>query len=190
MKIYLIRHGQTTSDVEDRYGGDYDDHLTKEGIKQVKKLANKLDKNIQMIFHSPKIRTTETAKIVSKIINSQMKTVEEIRERNNYGILTGMKRKEAKIKFSEEVKKLINHNHDVKGSENYDIFKKRIINSLKKIFNTKYDTIAIITHGGVISCFNNEILKLNKFKKINDCAFLELEKIDNKIKLISKYKII
>lgn len=31
MKIYLIRHGQTTGDVEDRYGGAYDDELTDKG---------------------------------------------------------------------------------------------------------------------------------------------------------------
>ena len=42
MKIYLIRHGQTTGDLEDRYGGDYDDHLTEEGEQQAKRLAEKL----------------------------------------------------------------------------------------------------------------------------------------------------
>ena len=41
MKIYLIRHGETTGDVEDRYGGDYDDCLSKTGEKQVKELAKK-----------------------------------------------------------------------------------------------------------------------------------------------------
>ena len=35
MKIYLIRHGETTGDIEDRYGGDYDDHLSKNGKQQV-----------------------------------------------------------------------------------------------------------------------------------------------------------
>jgi hypothetical protein len=29
MKIYLIRHGETTGDVEGRYGGDFDDSLSK-----------------------------------------------------------------------------------------------------------------------------------------------------------------
>ena len=33
MKIYLIRHGETTSDIEDRFGGDYDDHLTSHGVE-------------------------------------------------------------------------------------------------------------------------------------------------------------
>jgi len=31
MKIFLIRHGETTGDIENRYGGSYDDHLTEMG---------------------------------------------------------------------------------------------------------------------------------------------------------------
>lgn len=31
MKIYLIRHGESTSDIKLRYDGDYDDHLTSKG---------------------------------------------------------------------------------------------------------------------------------------------------------------
>ena len=42
MRIYLIRHGQTTGDVEDRYGGDYDDHLTELGRNQSNDLGVKL----------------------------------------------------------------------------------------------------------------------------------------------------
>ena len=55
MKIYLIRHGQTTGDLEDRYGGDYDDHLTEAGRKQSQRLAGKLaSSGIEIIFCSPK----------------------------------------------------------------------------------------------------------------------------------------
>ena len=32
MRICIMRHGETTSDVENRYGGDLDDHLTAKGI--------------------------------------------------------------------------------------------------------------------------------------------------------------
>ena len=107
MKIYLIRHGETTGDVENRYGGNYDDHLTEKGINQSKKLANKLkNKGIQIIYHSPRIRATETSKIVNKILKVKLKVINDIRERNNYGIITGLTKKEAKQKYPEEVEKL------------------------------------------------------------------------------------
>ena len=53
MKIYIIRHGQTTGDVEDRYGGAYDDELTDKGKTQAQELASKLsDSGIKILFCS------------------------------------------------------------------------------------------------------------------------------------------
>jgi len=54
MKIYLIRHGQTTGDVEGLYGGTYDDRLSAKGKGQVKKLASKLTgRGIEIIYSKP-----------------------------------------------------------------------------------------------------------------------------------------
>lgn len=189
MKIYLIRHGETTGDEEDRYGGDYDDHLSSTGRNQVRELGNKLkDKKVEMIYHSPRIRTTETARIVSELIRSEMKEVEDIRERNAYGILTGMIKSEAKEAFPEEVEKLEKDmiRHTVKGSEDYDSFKNRVIPAFEEIMlRSGFDSIAIITHGGPISCFTREYLLLGEFERVGDCAILELENTNGEITLVS-----
>ena len=87
MKIYLVRHGETTADVEDRYGGDYDDHLTEKGTKQAKDLAKVLSgKGIELIYHSPKIRAVETAQIVAAELKVPLFVMENFRERNNFGV--------------------------------------------------------------------------------------------------------
>jgi broad specificity phosphatase PhoE len=189
MKIYLIRHGETTGDLEDRYGGDYDDHLSSRGINQVQELGNKLkDRNIQMIYHSSRIRATETAKIVSDIINSPIIKIGDIRERNAYGIFTGMTKEEARKQFPEEVEKLQKNSlyHDIRNSEDYDSFKERIVSAFKDIiFNSEFESIAIISHGGSIRCFIREFLKLGELKMLGDCAILELENKDNELALIS-----
>ncbi|MEK6852241.1 MAG: histidine phosphatase family protein, partial [Nanoarchaeota archaeon] len=121
MKVYLVRHGQTTGDVEDKYGGNYDDHLTDKGKLQSKELADKLkDKSIEIIYHSPKLRATETAKIVSNNLNIKTKVIRDLRERNNYGVLTGLTRSEAKKRFPDQVRELKNGlYHRVRDSENY-----------------------------------------------------------------------
>ena len=46
MKIYLIRHGETTGDIENRYGGDFEDHLSEKGTKQSHELAKKLASDV------------------------------------------------------------------------------------------------------------------------------------------------
>ena len=107
MKIYLIRHGQTTGDVENRYGGDYDDSLTELGVKQSEEVAEKLrNKGIKKIYCSTRKRARETAEILCKKINAQLNFVGDLRERNNYGIVTGMIKEEAKKKHPKEVEKL------------------------------------------------------------------------------------
>jgi broad specificity phosphatase PhoE len=53
MKIFLIRHGETTGDIEDRFGGDYDDHLTEKGRAQSQELAKGLpEADIRMMKYS------------------------------------------------------------------------------------------------------------------------------------------
>jgi len=179
MKIYLIRHGESISDIEDRYGGDYDDSLTEKGISQVRILADKLkDKEIEIMFHSPKKRAAETAHIVGQSLKVKLKLIENLRERNNYGILTGLTKSEAKQKYPEEVEKLEKEciDHTVKNSENYKNFKKRILDVFNKITNDyAYSTIGIVTHGGPIKCIVREILHLGELKKLVDCAFLEID---------------
>jgi phosphohistidine phosphatase SixA len=86
MIIYLARHGQTTGDIENRYGGDYDDHLTEVGRHQSEKLADQLQgKGIEKLFASPRIRAQETSAIVGKKLGLLVITLEAFRERNGYG---------------------------------------------------------------------------------------------------------
>ncbi len=68
MHIIVIRHGQTTGDVEDRYGGAYDDALSPEGEAQVRQLAEELaGKGMQQIYTSPLQRAEQTAQGVMSV---------------------------------------------------------------------------------------------------------------------------
>jgi broad specificity phosphatase PhoE len=187
MKIYLIRHGETTGDVEDRYGGDYDDHLTEKGKQESKELAKNLkNKEIEIIVHSPKIRAKETAKILNETLNVKLKMIDNLRERNNYGVLTGLTKSEAKQKYPKEVEELVKNEiyHNLKGSEDYDSFKKRVMTTFENILNTEHNTVAIVSHGGPVRCIARELLKIGEFKHLGNCAFLEIEKEKNKLKVV------
>ncbi len=188
MKIYLIRHGETTGDVEDRYGGDYDDNLSPKGIRESSLLAKKLKgKGIQIIYVSPRIRAIETASIVNKSLHIQLKIVNNLSERNNYGILTGLIKSEAKRLHPKEVKELEKGiNHQVKNSESYTHFKKRIAKTFKEITNkSKYQTIAIITHGGPIRCIIREMLKAGELTELNDCTIITIKKEKSNLSIIN-----
>ena len=75
-KFLFIRHGQTICNSDKNYkerkiNENYiDSHLSEKGIKQTKKLKEKLDKlDIEAIYVSPLYRSLETAKYLIEDIN-------------------------------------------------------------------------------------------------------------------------
>lgn len=177
MHIYLIRHGESTSDIEDRYGGYYDDHLTSRGRSQAQTLAKQLaSKKIEIIYSSPFFRAKETAEILKDCLQSKLQIVQDIRERNRYGILTGMIKSEAKKEFPDQVALLKDTYTTLKNGESYQQFKRRVLSAFEQITEHPVSAVAIITHAGPIRCFFREVLKRGELKNIPDCAVFALEK--------------
>ena len=107
MKIFFIRHGETTGDVENRSGGTYDDHSSSTGEEQSKALAAALaTTGIEAIFASSLIRAQETASILANSTNSTVETIADLEERNQYSFLSGMNKNEAREKYPTEVEAL------------------------------------------------------------------------------------
>ncbi|MEK7122448.1 MAG: histidine phosphatase family protein, partial [Patescibacteria group bacterium] len=103
MKIFLVRHGETTGDIEDRYGGWYDDHLTARGCAQLEATAARLiGKGVELIVSSSLIRAKEAAEIIAKVLSIPVEHVDGMRERN-YGILSGLTKDEARERYPEVV---------------------------------------------------------------------------------------
>ncbi len=185
MKIYLIRHGQTTGDVEDRYGGAYDDELSDKGKAQAHELANKLgNSGIQILFCSPMIRAQQTAKILKTKLNCEIETIDNLKERNKNGILTGMTKDEAKIKYPELVEKLKDYRSQISGAESQEDFAERIKKVFMEIISaTNYSTIGIVTHGMPIWVVFGDILNDSGVVSIADCAYAVLDKEGQKLTL-------
>lgn len=189
MRIFLCRHGETTGDIENRYGGDYEDHLTPHGEEESEEMAEKLDGfGIEVIFSSPRIRAQETSKIISNELSVPTVTSQNLRERNHYGVLTGLKKSEAMKVFPAEVNKLEKNQlrPKITGSEDYDSFKKRVLDEFLKITKSKtHKIVCIVSHGGPIRCIVREILKLGEIKRLDDCAILEIESNGKEFSLVA-----
>ncbi len=187
MKIFFIRHGETTGDVEDRYGGDYDDHLTEKGREQSRQLAKQLkDRGVQLVLSSPLIRAKETAGILKETLGDWCVHAvrPEFRERNQYGILTGMTKAEAKEQHSEAVEALKDYKNTIDGAESYDDFAARIqqgfVGLVSTMEHSPAKTIAVVWHGGPMRALFRSVLKYGELKEIGDCAFVELEQENDK----------
>lgn len=174
MKIYLARHGQTTGDVEDRYGGDYDDHLTDLGKAQAEVLAGKLkNEGLEIIFSSPKIRARETSERLASVLGIEVKLVEGFRERN-HGVLTGMVKAEARQKYPQMIERHKDPRNTIEGGESYESFGERVKKALAHVSGSAYSVVGVISHGGPIRFIFREILSLGEIQ-IGDGALAVLE---------------
>jgi TP53 regulating kinase and related kinases len=190
VKIYLIRHAESTADAEYRYGGEHNKHLSEKGIGETKSLAAELkEKGIQIIYSSPKLEAAETANIVAQALNVKVKMVDGLIEKNNYGILTGLTKAEAQQKYPDQVMLLEKGiMHSVKDSEGYNPFKKRVINSFIEITNEEsYSSIAIVSHGGPIRCIIRELLKIGEMQALGDCAMITIEKVGDSYFMVNRH---
>ena len=148
--IYLVRHGEAQDDVEDLYGGSADHNPTGKGLLEAGEFAQTFkDKNIEVIISSPSKRAANPAQIIGKILDVLVEFEDGLRECDRYGVLTGMKKAEAREKYPEVVKALEN-DEPVEGSEPLEDFKKRVFSTLERLWNRQEQNILAVTHGGFI----------------------------------------
>lgn len=173
MKLFLVRHGETTGDVESRYGGNYDDHLTDHGRKQLLETAKKLaGKDIQIIFTSNLIRAKESAEILSEQLGCEIETVEGVEERN-YGVLAGLTKTEAMELYPEAVEAHKNPENTDPEGESFVDFQNRTLEAFNGIFSRNYSTVVVVSHGGPLK----QVLKYVDLpipEKIGDGEIIEV----------------
>ena len=183
--LYLIRHGQTTGDVENRYGGSYDDHLTDLGRQQSHSAARALvGRQLTIVYSSPLSRARETADIVATALKTPQKVLPAFQECNRYGILSGMPKHEALRAHPEEVAKLADLHETVTGAESYSDFRNRVTAAFDLLCRGRSNgPIALVTHGGVFRLLFREILKAGE-ASIDDCALATLKLHEHGLSLV------
>ena len=83
VKLFLIRHGQTDSNVEGRYQGTLDTSLTETGIEQAiaaKKYLSKV--KFSNVYSSPLKRAIQSAEIIADDCGPKISVREDLREIN------------------------------------------------------------------------------------------------------------
>ncbi|PIZ30124.1 MAG: hypothetical protein COY40_05350 [Alphaproteobacteria bacterium CG_4_10_14_0_8_um_filter_53_9] len=175
-RLIFIRHGETTGDVEDRYGGSYDDALSAEGEAQVNLLAEALeDYDIETVFTSPLTRAQQTAEGISSHFGCPVHLMDDLRERAQYGPLTGMTKTDAKALHPDLVEAVKDRNNTLPGAESYAEASARTQAAVANIM--AYDTpecAAVVWHGGGMRVLFRDILSLGELHSIGDCCWVEL----------------
>ena len=176
--IYLVRHGEATDDVEDRYGGWNDDPLTGRGRETAKQLAGKivrLSPKPTKIYSSPFKRAFETAEIIGDGLGIKPAPVEDLKERNRYGILTSMTKTEAKTAYPQMVQQVENYVETIQGAETYEHYRSRVLKAVNKIIKETEESSLVVCHGGTFRVVMWELLKMPDYERADLNAILTIQ---------------
>ena len=147
MKIYLVRHGESDSNVKYIYNYK-DEDINQNGIEQAETLREKI-KNIDydIVISSPLLRAKHTAKIIN-VKNKEIIFDERIRERE-HGSLEGIP--------IDSIDKEDFYNYYSKEkygtSESFPDVVKRVNGFLNDLKNKDYNNVLIVSHGGISRAF-------------------------------------
>lgn len=79
--IYLVRHGITPANKENRFAGRTSEELHPEGVEQVRQVGQRLcHNNIAAIYCGPAKRTVQSAEIIGAILNVPYAPIPELDE--------------------------------------------------------------------------------------------------------------
>lgn len=192
MRIYFIRHGESVDDIEDRYGGWADYPLTTKGLKQAKETGERLKTkgvSAEVVLTSPLLRAKQTAQEVGRVLGLEVEDSQYLKERNTYGLLSGLNKDKAKRKYPELVK-AYEAGQPVDGYEPYDAFLQRVEKLIQALSAPGHKNIICVTHGKVLKCLFKDFLDEN-VKKFGDGCIGEIEiKSENNLKIISSEGIV
>ncbi|MBI2914924.1 MAG: histidine phosphatase family protein [Firmicutes bacterium] len=175
-RIFLVRHGETSWNMERRYQGNKDVLLSKEGRRQATLLARSLrGRDIARIYSSDLRRALETAAIVGAHLGVPVFTEPALREAN-FGVWEGCTQAEVAERFPEV---LASWRHDsvntrVPGGETAFEVQERAYQALLGISGTHPgETVTVVSHGGPIKAALCRLLHLDlchRFRMVIDNA--------------------
>ena len=152
MRLYIVRHGQTSWNKEFRFQGSEDISLDDTGKNQAYRAGEMLaNYEIKKIYASPLVRASLTAQIIQEKVNSPIfydDALKEVRLGEWEGLtLTEIlaKYKDEFLAWEEEPEKQIGL-----GIETYYDLQTRAVGFVEDICKKENDDLLIVTHGAWI----------------------------------------
>jgi probable phosphoglycerate mutase len=163
MRLLLIRHGESTGNVEARLQGHLDYPLSERGRLESERLARRLaSERIDALLTSPLLRARETADLVAGQLGIAPVEHDVLKERD-VGEAAGLTREEIIARFPDFVRARTEGRTemDIPGWESDKAFGERVQRALSAVTNGHdAKTVAAVTHGGVIAQICRIVLRM------------------------------
>jgi broad specificity phosphatase PhoE len=192
VRLYLIRHGETDWNRNQRVMGQLDIPLNKTGKAQAVRTAEFLaSESLSAIYASDSSRAWETALHISEKQKLTPIRTPELRELM-YGRWEGLTREEVIEKFPEEYAERLNNPFEFcpTGGESRRQLFERASKKLDEIFarhKNKKEKIALVSHGGTCRVMVGFIAGINGWGRfaIDNCSISVIDELEDGTREVS-----
>lgn len=185
-RLFLLRHGETQANIEQRYQGQGESHLSELGLEDAKAVSKTLlNEQFDAIYSSTLSRSNETAKIIAEPHKLSVTKIPELAERN-YGDWEDMTFTDIKAKYGKLYEKWLVYPGltVIPKAETLEDVQIRGVAAIDKLIEKHKDkTICVVGHGGInrTILFHYMNMDLNNFWRIrqDNCCINLIEFTDN-----------
>ena len=154
-RVFLLRHGQTAWNAEQRLQGQLDVELDPVGQRQAAQLAQALaDEDLAAIYSSDLQRAYSTALALARVVNLPVTQDAALRERG-FGHLEGLTYAEVEELWPDDALRWRRREPDFGpgGGEPLRVFYERSVAAVTRLsLPHAGQAIAVVAHGGVLDC--------------------------------------
>ncbi|MEK7605317.1 MAG: histidine phosphatase family protein [Patescibacteria group bacterium] len=156
MKVYFVRHGQSTFNADPFHNKTHQfptTPLAEEGFAQAEKVAERFKSiPVDIIYTSSQTRALQTAETINNVLQKKLVVADLLIEKRTPTILHGKDRNHPE---AIEIKTLIKeHNNDpdwhYSDEENFFDFKARGLKFIEELEAMPYENVLVVTHGYIM----------------------------------------
>lgn len=154
MKLFMIRHGQTTANLHKVYAGQSDVQLTELGRQQAINIRPILkDISFDKVFSSDLVRAIDTQTL--SLPDMIAETTPLLRE-YNVGSLEGMHFSECRARYGEIYRQTTDYSSF--GGESTSMVCSRLKTFITTLEDKPWDNVAVFAHNGIMKCMLRLVL--------------------------------
>jgi probable phosphoglycerate mutase len=166
VRLYLVRHAESTWNAEGRVQGQADPPLNERGLMQAARLANRFrGEHIGVLYASPLQRARQTAELIAMATGLPIHYDEQLKE-HDLGLFTGQVYAEIVEQFPELSQFWMEEARDMPGGEKQYAFHSRAAGTLRAIAERHADAkIVIVSHAGLFGEYLAYLLGLDRKRR-------------------------
>ena len=153
--IYLLRHGITQANKENRFAGRTDEELYAEGVEQIHQVGDRVtNKNISAIYYGPARRTKQSAEILGSLLNIPLLTLGELDE-INIPHWDGLTKDEIRQKYGGEYSTWLDrpNTFSLPGCETLKQVQQRAVGAVNRLLaQHNSESLLLVSHLIVLRC--------------------------------------